>query len=134
MKAIQTDLRTVVLGASPNPSRVSNMAVSQLKNRGLPVIPVGIRSGTIDGIDILIGKPALENIHTVSLYIGPRLQKEQGIYTYVLEVLKPVRIIFNPGTENPEFFRLAEEKGIEVVTACTLVMLSLNTFVADPSE
>jgi predicted CoA-binding protein len=125
---------TVVLGASPNPSRVSNMAVRQLKNRGFEVIPVGIRKGEIDGIAIQVGKPAIQHVHTVSLYIGPALQQEQGMYDYVLQVLKPRRVIFNPGTENPEFYSKCQEKGIQVLPACTLVMLSLGTYFSEQEK
>jgi predicted CoA-binding protein len=120
--------KTVVLGASPNPSRVAYMAVEQMKSKGIEVVPVGIRKGAIAGELIRLGRPEIEEVHTVSLYVGPRLQKEQDLYTYVLEVLRPERIIFNPGTENPEFMKLARDKNIEVLPACTLIMLSLNSF------
>jgi len=48
--------------------------------------------------------------------------------TYNLNLPNPKRIIFNPGTENNELYKLAEEKGIEVVEWCVLVMLSVNRF------
>lgn len=120
--------KTVVLGASPNPSRVAYMAVEQMAGKGIDVVPVGLRTGNIRGKHILVGTPEIEDVHTVSLYVGPKRQKEHDLYSYVLDVLVPTRIIFNPGTENPELMKLAREKGIEVVTACTLVMLSVNSY------
>jgi hypothetical protein len=42
--------------------------------------------------------------------------------------LKPERIIFNPGAENPELEALADQAGIKVLEACTLVMLNTRQF------
>lgn len=117
--------KTVVLGASPNPSRYSYMAVQSLKDKGHEVVPVGIKDGDIAGENILKGMPEIEDVHTVSMYVGPAHQPEY--YDYILG-LKPERIIFNPGTLNEEFMEMATEKGIEAVDACNLVMLSAGTF------
>ena len=117
--------RTVVLGASPNPSRYAYFAVRSLTNFGHEAIPVGVKKGSIEGIEIINGKPPLEEVDTVTLYLNPERQKEY--YDYILS-LKPRRIIFNPGTENPELARLAEANGITVEIACTLVMLTVGTF------
>lgn len=89
------------------------------------MVPVGIRQGEIDGIDIKIGQPAEEEVDTVTLYLNAKRQKEY--YDYILE-LNPRRIIFNPGTENAELMNLARERGIEPVIACTLVMLSTGEY------
>lgn len=117
--------RTVVLGASPNPSRYAYFAVRSLTNFGHEAIPVGVKKGSIEGIEIINGKPPLEEVDTVTLYLNPERQKEY--YDYILS-LKPRRIIFNPGTENPELAKLAEANGITVEIACTLVMLTVGTF------
>ena len=89
--------KTVVIGVSENQSRYSSMAVSRLKNKGIDVVAVGLRAGILYGIPILTGKPEIDNVHTVTLYIRPEIQKP--LYEYILS-LKPKRIIFNPGTEN----------------------------------
>ena len=65
------------------------------------------------------------DIHTVTLYINPRIQKEY--YDYIVS-LKPKRIIFNPGTENEEFEAIARKNNIEAIEACTLVLLRTNQF------
>lgn len=117
--------RTLVLGASTNPARVSNAAVYRLLAAGHEPILIGIRDGEIAGVPILKGQPRLEDIHTVTLYINAKRQVEY--YDYILS-LNPIRIIFNPGTENPELARLAKAEGIEVEMGCTLVMLTLNDF------
>ena len=117
--------KTLVLGASPNPERYAYLATQRLTQYGHEAVPVGIRKGEIGGIEILSGKPEVEDVDTVTLYIGPARQPEY--YDYIFS-LKPKRIIFNPGTENPEFMRLAQVRGIETVEGCTLVMLSIGAY------
>jgi len=117
--------KTLVLGATPNPERYAYMATKRLALHGHEAIPVGIRHGAIEGIEILEGKPAVEDVDTVTLYIGPARQPEY--YDYIFS-LQPKRIIFNPGTENPELEQLARERGIETVEGCTLVMLSIGGY------
>jgi predicted CoA-binding protein len=116
---------TVVIGASPKPERYAYLATLQLKKYGHSVFPVGIHEGKIVGETILTNKPQLNEIHTVTLYVGPR---NQHAWTDYILSLKPKRIIFNPGAENPEFEKLAASKGIECVEACTLVMLSIGSY------
>ncbi|HSJ66130.1 MAG TPA: CoA-binding protein [Anditalea sp.] len=114
--------KTVVLGASPNPSRYAFVASKMLKDYRHDFVPVGIKKGEIAGETILDlrNKPIIEDVDTVTLYLGPQNQTEW--YDYILS-LKPKRIIFNPGTENREFMDMAREQDIEVDMACTLVML-----------
>ena len=117
--------KTLVIGASENPSRYSYLAMNKLKAYGHPVEAIGKRKGSVNEIEIVTGTPPLKDIDTVTLYVNPTNQ--QPYYDYILS-LNPKRIIFNPGTENPEFEALAEEKGIPTIEACTLVMLSTNQF------
>ena len=116
---------TVVIGASPNADRYSNKATLSLQKHGHSVFPLGIRSGKINDLDIMTDKPNIENVDTVTLYVG--LDNQPAWIDYILS-LHPKRIIFNPGTENPEFEALAKSKGIEATEACTLVLLSINQY------
>jgi len=117
--------KTLVLGASDNPSRYSFMAINRLRNSGNEVVGIGLRPGNANGLAFGKEKEAFENIDTVTLYLNPTNQ--QQYYDYILS-LEPKRIIFNPGTENPELEQLAEEKGIETVEGCTLVMLGTGQY------
>ncbi|HEY4799040.1 MAG TPA: CoA-binding protein [Bacteroidia bacterium] len=117
--------RTLVIGASENTERYSNKAVRSLLAHNIPVLALGIKAGKIEGVEIKTGFPNFENIDTVSLYVGP---KNQHVYSDYILSLKPKRIIFNPGAENPELEKKAGEKGIETLNACTLVMLSVGNF------
>lgn len=117
--------KTLVLGATPNPARYAYTAIRRLTQHGFEVVPVGIKKGSIDGIEIKNGTPEEENIDTITLYLNP--QRQKPYYDYILG-LKPNRIIFNPGTENFELIRMAKEQGIETEIACTLVMLATGQY------
>ena len=116
---------TVVIGASPNTDRYSYKATISLQQHNHTVYPIGIRNGKINDLDIITSKPNIENIDTVTLYVGT--DNQPAWFDYIFS-LNPKRIIFNPGTENPEFEALAISKGIEVLDACTLVLLSINQY------
>ncbi|HEY2727318.1 MAG TPA: CoA-binding protein [Parafilimonas sp.] len=117
--------KTVVLGASPNPSRYSYLAVNRLLAHGHKVIPIGRRKGKINNADIITEPIQSENVDTITLYLNAQNQKQY--YNYILS-LHPNRIIFNPGAENEELAKLAIQNSIEPIEACTLVLLSTNQF------
>jgi len=117
---------TVVIGASLNPERFSHKAVLLLQRKGHPVIPVGRKKGEINGIEIkTFDEPVQEPVHTVTLYLSPENQKHY--YNYILS-LNPRRVIFNPGTENPELEDLLKKKGIDIIKHCTLKLLNSGKF------
>jgi predicted CoA-binding protein len=117
--------KTLVLGASQNPSRYSYIAINRLTAHKHPVVAVGRREGTIGSVEIVTGTPKEEDIDTITLYLNPRNQKPY--YDYILS-LQPKRIIFNPGTENFELEEMAKQKGIQSMEACTLVLLSTGQY------
>ncbi len=114
--------KTVIIGATTNPSRYAYIAAGMLTEYKHEIVPIGIKKGAVYGRQILSIKdrPDVKDVDTVTLYIGPQHQPEH--YEYILS-LKPKRIIFNPGTENEEFEKLIEEAGSEALEACTLVLL-----------
>ncbi|MBN8650253.1 MAG: CoA-binding protein [Cytophagales bacterium] len=114
--------KTVIIGATTNPSRYAYLAAEMLTEYNHEIVPVGIKSGVVLGKEILPiqSHPFIQDVDTITLYIGPQHQPEH--YEYLLS-LKPKRVIFNPGTENPEFEKQVEESGSEAWQACTLVLL-----------
>lgn len=120
-------MKTLVFGASSNPQRYSYRAIERLKANNLEIVAIGGRKATVMGIEILTGHPELADIHTITMYMGETRQKYHENY---LLSLQPKRIIFNPGAENPDFAKLAKEKGIEVLEACTLVMLNTGQYLS----
>lgn len=117
--------KTLVLGASLNPQRYSNIATKRLLQAGHETIPMGIQEGVIEGISIIGAREQLTDLDTITLYLNP--QRQEAYYDYII-ALKPKRIIFNPGTENPALAKMAREHNIEVQFACTLVLLSTDQY------
>lgn len=116
---------TLVLGASINPERYSFKAILALKNAGCHVVAVGMQKGEVAGVEINRDFPAFINIDTVTLYIGKARQPEY--YDAIVE-MKPRRVIFNPGTENPELEELLRKNNIEAIHGCTLVMIATGQY------
>ena len=117
--------KTLVLGASANPSRYSYLAIRKLRNHGHPVVAVGRKKGIVADVELQTDQAPLDEIDTITLYLNPANQKPY--YDYIVS-LKPKRIIFNPGTENDELYALAEKNGIRSEEACTLVLLSTGQY------
>jgi predicted CoA-binding protein len=119
--------KTVIIGATTNQSRYAYLAAEMLQEYKQEFVPVSIKRGSVLGKEILDlrSQPSIENVDTITLYINPQHQKEW--YDYFFK-LKPKRVIFNPGTENPELEKSLENKGIQALEACTLVMLRSGQF------
>ncbi|CAL67218.1 CoA-binding protein [Christiangramia forsetii] len=117
--------KTLVLGASLNTARYSNLAINRLVKYDQPTVAIGLRKGSVQGVKIETEKVPFQDIDTITLYLNAKRQKEY--YDYILS-LEPERVIFNPGTENPELYELLRENGIFFENACTLVMLSSQQY------
>ncbi len=115
----------LVLGASPKLDRFSNKAIRLLRQYGHEVLALGLKHGQVDDIVIQTDWENIKNIDTITLYVNP--QRQQALLEHII-LVKPKRIIFNPGTENPELHALALEQGIRLIYDCTLVMLHNKTF------
>lgn len=117
--------KTLVLGASENPGRYSNIAINRLRGKNHEVVAIGRRKGQVLDVPVGTEQEAFENIDTVTMYLNPKNQ--EPYIDYILS-LKPKRIVFNPGTENFKLETLAEEQGIETMEACTLVLLTTGQY------
>lgn len=119
--------KTVIIGATTNKERYAYTAASRLLDAGHEIAPLGIKKGEVFGRQILdiTKKPAVSDVDTVTMYVGPQ---HQGNLQEYIQNLQPRRVIFNPGTENPGFEKALQDRGVEVVEGCTLVMLATNQF------
>ncbi len=115
----------MIIGASEHSNRYSYVAANRLVAHGHPVVPIGLKPGRVAGMNIITDHPVFSDIHTVTLYINP--MRQPPYYEYLLS-LKPVRVIFNPGTENDELEEILSANGIQAIEACTLVMLSTGQY------
>lgn len=123
--------KTLVIGASLNPERYSNIVINRLVNSNIEVVAIGLREGIVAGIDIVKSNELTSNllkfkkIHTVTLYLNAK--RQQDYYDYIIS-LKPKRVIFNPGTENETFYELLKSNNIDFEIACTLVLLQMKIY------
>lgn len=117
--------KTLVIGASLNPARYSNMAIRKLVQSEQPTYAIGLRKGEVEGVSIETNLRLFADVHTVTLYLNPK--RQEAFYNYIIH-LKPKRVIFNPGTENPEFYEVLAKHHIPYEVACTLVLLSTNQY------
>lgn len=117
--------KTLVLGASTKPDRYAFKAITMLTEKGHSVLAIGQNTGEVTGVKIYTKAIPLSKLDTVTLYLNPLRQRDY--YNYIVEA-KPKRVIFNPGTENPEFYQLLQLNNIKVEEACTLVLLTTNKY------
>jgi predicted CoA-binding protein len=117
--------KTVVLGATSKPEKYAYKAIMMLVDHGHSVIAIGQNAGEVAGVKIQTKAIPLKNIDTITLYLNPARQRDY--YNYIVEA-KPKRVIFNPGTENPELYQLLTLNGIQKEVACTLVLLTTNQY------
>ncbi len=119
-------MNVAILGASNKPERYSHQAVVLLAQKGHAVYPLHPALAEIDGHRVfkrLADVPV--SLHTVTMYVSPALSS--GLAGEIAAA-RPARVIFNPGTENPELEAQLVAAGIAVVRACTLVMLRTGQF------
>jgi predicted CoA-binding protein len=118
-------MKTLVIGASENKQRYSNIAMNMLKEYQHEVVAIGNRKGEVNGIKFDREKKDFKDVDTVTLYLGP--QNQASFIKYV-DSLEPRRVIFNPGTENSDWIKHLQDNGIETEVACTLVLLRTNQY------
>jgi predicted CoA-binding protein len=117
--------KTLVFGASDNPSRYSFLAIHKLREHQHPVVAIGRKITTVSDVSVSTEKVDIPDLDTVTLYLNPENQK--NYYNYILSQ-HPRRVIFNPGAENQEFERILHENGIRTMKACTLVLLGTGQY------
>ncbi len=118
-------VRTLVFGASLKPNRYSNLVIRRLVAQGFETEAFGVHNGSVSGVQVTKKIDEITNIDIVTLYLNPELQKQY--YQDILN-LRPKKVIFNPGTENPELYDLLKANGIQGEVACTLVLLSTGQY------
>lgn len=116
---------TLVIGASNKPERYAYKAIVRLREKGHKVYGLALKPGSVNDVDFMTEQTPLNDIDTVTLYVGP--QHQEGYREYIMS-LKPKRVLFNPGTENPSLQKTLQDKGINVMEACTLVLLSTGQY------
>ena len=115
-----------VLGASANPERYSYKAVKLLAEHDYRVFPIHPSERPVDGIKCYANLSSVQDeIDTITLYLSAR--NSEPLIDEIIAA-RPRRIILNPGAESDELTKRCGEAGIEVLEACTLVLLRTDQF------
>jgi hypothetical protein len=118
--------KVVIIGASKNTERYSYKAMKMLTEYGHQVFLVTPAYKEIEGNKTYASLDEIAtSVDTVTVYLSPQ---RQVALTDALLKLKPKRVIFNPGSENKKIYQALEEAGIDVLEACTLVLLTTQQF------
>ncbi len=126
MNKAKPETTAAVLGASPKEDRYSFKAVHMLKEHGFKPIPVHPKGHAVDGIEGIKSLADIDaEVDTLTMYVNSAISDKE--YNNIIS-LNPRRVIFNPGSENPALAQKLQDAGIEVVEACTLVMLQTNQY------
>ena len=118
--------RVAVIGASERPGRYSLRALRLLQEKGYSPVPISKTGRDLLG---LRGYASLADdpdpVDTVTVYLSP--EKQAPVIRDILAT-HPRRVVFNPGAENPAAAEAIRRAGIQVVEACTLVLLATDQF------
>jgi len=117
--------KTLVIGASQKANRYSNYAIKRLLYFNHDVVAIGARKGTVAKVNIETELLPILDVDTITIYLNS--EKQKPFYDYIVS-LNPKRVIFNPGTENPELYSILKENNIAFEESCTLVLLSTNQY------
>lgn len=116
-----------VIGASSDTSRYAYKAMEMLEEYGHRPVPVHPREENVRGHKVIhnLGELSNQKIDTITVYVNPAISDK---YEKDMIAVKPKRVIFNPGAENPKLAKSLEANGIEVENACTLVLLRTGQY------
>jgi uncharacterized protein len=121
-----TKERVIIIGASDKPDRYSHKALLLLQKHGHEVVPVNPGLVSIESIPVTRDLAEVAGaVDTVTMYVAPKISSDLADK---LIALKPRRVIFNPGSENPALQSTLAAAGIETQDACTLVLLRTGQY------
>jgi len=109
-----------IIGASPDRSKFGNKAVRAYAQQGYDVYPVNPKGGTIEGHAAYrsIGEIPLGRFDRVSVYLPPAI----GLAALDDIAAKGCdELWLNPGSDSPEVVAKAQQLGLYVVQACSIV-------------
>lgn len=119
-------MRVVVLGASDKPERYSYKAFKMLQEYGHSPVLVSPTLKSLEGFQVFSDLSNVSGkVDTLTVYVNPGISSQ--LQAKILS-LKPERVVFNPGSENPELMKALDKAGIPVLEACTLVLLRTGQF------
>lgn len=114
-----------VVGASRDRGKFGNISVRAHLQQGYEVFPVNPHADEVEGLrafESLSDVPA-ENLDRVTVYLPPDLTLD--LLDEIAEV-EPAEVWLNPGSSDEDVRARAEQLGIEIIEACSIVDLGVS--------
>jgi predicted CoA-binding protein len=111
-----------VVGASTDRSKYGNRAVRAYRKTGFDVYPINPRVPQVEGLKAYPSLDALPvaRLDRVTFYVPPAVGL--GLLEQVARK-QASELWINPGAESPELIALAEDLGLNVVQACSILAI-----------
>lgn len=114
-----------VVGASRDRGKFGNISVRAHLQQGYEVFPVNPHADEVEGLrafESLSDVPA-EKLDRVTVYLPPNLTLD--LLDEIAEV-DPAEVWLNPGSSDEDVRDRAEQLGIEIIEACSIVDLGVS--------
>jgi uncharacterized protein len=115
-----------ILGASADRSKFGNKAVRAFVARGYTVYPVNPKGGEVEGLPVVTSLaqiPADVELDRISVYLPPAV----GLKLLPEIAARGTRELWlNPGSESAELVAAAEQQGLNVIQACSIVAVGMS--------
>jgi predicted CoA-binding protein len=116
-----------ILGASTDRSKYGNIAVRAYVDQGWTVYPVNPRADRIEDLKCYPSiRDVPDGLERVSVYLPPQVLL--GVLDDIA-AKSPAEVWLNPGTESDDVLARAEQLGLNVIQACSIVDVGVS-----PSE
>src|SRR5262245_50613454 len=109
-----------IVGASADRRKYGNRAVRTYLRQGWDVYPVNPHAERIEGLPVYrsVSEIPAPQLDRISLYVPPSIGM-QLLDDFARR--PPGELWLNPGAESPELIARAEQLGLNVVSACSIV-------------
>lgn len=114
-----------ILGASTDRSKFGNKSVRAHLQQGFEVYPINPKGGEIEGQKVYahLADVPVDRLDRVSVYLPPQL----GIKLLEEIAAKGCdELWLNPGSESDELIERANDLGLNVIQACSIVALGVS--------
>ena len=114
-----------VVGASRDRSKFGNISVRAHVQQGYEVFPVNPHADEVEGLRAFesLSDVPVDNLDRVTVYLPPHRTLE---LLDEIQTVAPAEVWMNPGSADEDVRARAEQLGIEIIEACSIVDLGVS--------